>query len=110
MQQLLETENPKQQVDRTVAVNVPAGPSKEAYERKCFVEMEALLNEGESANLAATFVRAATLQLARVVQLYGKRAMTDILRQLGAHIDRLEEIDLARREAEEAKAAGRLPQ
>ena len=110
MEQLLELEKPKQRADRTEAANAPAPLLKEVFERKCFVEMDALRDEGESADLAAIFVRVATWELAKVVQAHGKRAMTHILRELGAHIDHLEEIELAGREAEKAKAAGRLPQ
>ena len=36
--------------------------------------------------------------------------MTDVLRQLAADLDHLDDLERARREADEAKAAGRLPQ
>jgi hypothetical protein len=36
--------------------------------------------------------------------------MTDVLRQLAADLDHLGDLERARREAGEAKAAGRLPQ
>lgn len=65
---------------------------------------------GECAELAAVFDRVATWQLAKIVHDYGKRAMTDVLRQLAADLDHLDDLERARREADEAKAAGRLPQ
>jgi len=48
------------------------------------MEMEALRAEGKGAGLAAAFVRVATWPLARIVHDHGKRAMTDVLRQLAA--------------------------
>ena len=36
--------------------------------------------------------------------------MTGVRRQFAADLDRLDDLDRARREADEAKAAGRLPQ
>jgi hypothetical protein len=36
--------------------------------------------------------------------------MTDILRQLAMHVEQMDDRERAQREAEEAKAQGRLPQ
>ena len=110
MEQLLELEAPKQQAEAPAAATAPAPLSKEAFERRCLVEMEALRAEGKGAELAAVFVRVAAWELAKVVDDHGKRAMTDVLRQLAANVDHLDDLDRARREADEARAAGRLPQ
>ena len=110
MEQLLELEDPKQQVEAQAESNEPAPLSTKDFEAKCFAQMEALRAEGKGAGLAAVFVRVATWELAKIVDDHGKRAMTDVLRQLAANVDRLDDLERARREAGEAKAAGRLPQ
>ena len=110
MEQLLELEGPKQQAEAPAAANAPAPLSKEEFRHKCIAAMEALREQGKRADLAAVFVRVATWELAKIVDAYGKRALTDVLHQFAAHLDHLDDLDRARREADEAKAAGRLPQ
>ena len=110
MEQLLEVEDPKQQLESPAPEQAPAPPSQEAFERRCFGEMGALLADANRSRLAPTFVLVATWQLATVVHEFGKRAMTDILRQLAMHVEKMDDLERARREADEAKAAGRLPQ
>ena len=110
MDQLLELEVPKQQTETPAAANAPAPLSQEAFERECVAAMTALREQGKRADLAAVFVRAATWELAKIVNAYGKRAMTDVLHQFAGHLDYLDDLDRARREADESKAAGRLPQ
>ena len=52
MEQLLELEAPKQQAEAPAAATAPAPLSKEAFERRCLVEMEALRAEGGGAPAA----------------------------------------------------------
>jgi len=110
MEQLLKVEDAKQQVKSPALAQVPAPLSKEAFERRCFAEMGVLLADANRSRLAPTFVLVATWQLATVVHEFGKRAMTEILRQLAMHVEQMDDLARARREADEAKAAGRLPQ
>ena len=110
MEQLLEMEDPKQQVEAPAESNAPAPMSKEAFEAKCFAEMGALLAEAKRSELARPFVWVATWHLAVIAHSFGNRATADILQQLATHMDQIADIEAARREADEAKAAGRLPQ
>ena len=110
MEQLLELEDPKQQVEAPASTNAPAPLSKEAFERRCLVEMDALRTDGHGAELAAAFVRVAAWELAKVVDDHGKRARTDILRQLAVNVDHLDDLAPRAREVDDAKAAGCLPQ
>ena len=110
MEQLLELEDPKQQSEVPAEAKAVPPMSKEAFEAKCLEQMGALLDEAKRSELPRSFVWVTTWQLATVVHAYGKRALTDILRQLSSHVDYIEEREAAQREAEEAKAAGRLPQ
>lgn len=110
MEQLLKVDDPKQQVESPEPAEVRAPLSKEAFEHKCITAMEGLREQGKRADLAAIFVRVATWELAKIVDAYGKCAMADVLHQFAAHLDYMDDLERARREADEAKAKGRLPQ
>ena len=57
MEQLLELEDPKQQVEAQAGSNEPAPMLTRDFEAKCFAQMEALREQGKRADLAAVFVR-----------------------------------------------------
>lgn len=107
MEQLLEKEDSKQQIDVPAPAQAPAPMSKEAFEARCFAEMGALLAEAKRSELPQSFVWATTWYLAVIAQSFGNRATADILQKFARHMDEIADVELARSEAEEAKAAGR---
>lgn len=79
------------------------------FEQRCYRGMGALLEEASRDKLLPTFVWVATWHLAAIVRACGNRAMADILRQLGSHVQHIVDCELAEAEAARAKADGRLP-
>jgi hypothetical protein len=95
--------------EKTLATAPRPKVSREEFEKKCLEQIGALLTEADNANLNRSFVWAATWHLARVMHACGPAAAADILSKLGAHLDDIHAKKQAEREAEEAKAKGRLP-
>jgi len=110
MNNLIELDKPNKQELAAAQPSAPALVSREAFERRCVAQIGALLDEANRHNLKPTFVWVATWHLATVMHACGPRAVADVMANLGGHLRTIVDREIAEREAEEAKAAGRLPQ
>jgi len=73
-------------------------------------KLDRLYDELRDSPHRVAFVDALTWRLAKIAFTCGPYAAGDIVRQYGRHLANIASHDSARREAEAAKAAGRLPQ
>jgi len=78
------------------AATSPPPVAKEDYERRCFDQIGALMQDACRDGLERMFVKAATWYLAVIIARHGNCATADVLRQLGVHLDHIEEIERSR--------------
>jgi hypothetical protein len=88
----------------------PASPLTEDELRERLVEqMNAMARDADKRDMLPVFVQVATWKLAAIGHRCGPIATGDILRQLGWQLTAMEERAQAQREADEARAQGRMP-
>ncbi len=106
----MEFEIPKQQAAVPAAPKVPAPVSARELEARYVEQINAMVDDATGRRMLQVFVDVAAWKLASIAYDSGPAAAGDVIRRLGFHLQQFALRDHAERQAEAAKAQGRLPQ
>lgn len=87
-----------------------APTKKDELRSRLVGQINAMADDANDNFLLAVFVEVAAWKLAAIAHRCGPIAAGDVIRQLGNHLYAIADRAEAQREADEAKAQGRLPQ